>query len=244
MTFGSLFTGIGGFDLGLERAGLVCRWQVEIERYCQKILEKHWPEVGRWDDVCTFPPAPARDRFVDLIVGGDPCQENSNARQGAGLEQSSLGDQFIRVLDLLRPRLFLRENPSHVRADAPWPWWRFRSAAESLGYAVLPFRVRACCFGADHQRERLLLLGERTNAVQTGLEGNVIEKMARAYAKGSQKSGLQVVGDPAGRDRWDAESRICRVADGIPNRVDRLKGLGNAVVPQAAEWIGRVILSA
>lgn len=86
LTFGSLFAGIGGFDLGFERAGMECRWQVEIDPYCQKVLAKHWPDVGRWDDVRTFPPTPAEDWEVDVICGGFPCQDISNAGKRAGLE--------------------------------------------------------------------------------------------------------------------------------------------------------------
>ncbi len=74
LTFGSLFAGIGGFDLGFERAGMVCKWQVEIDDYCRQVLAKHWPEVRRHDDVRTFPPRPKGPWSVDLICGGFPCQ--------------------------------------------------------------------------------------------------------------------------------------------------------------------------
>ena len=69
LTFGSLFAGIGGFDLGFERAGMVCKWQVEIEPYCQRVLEKHWPDVRRHDDIRTFPPTNPDEWRVDVICG-------------------------------------------------------------------------------------------------------------------------------------------------------------------------------
>lgn len=233
MTFGSLFAGIGGFDLGLERAGMECRWQVEIDPYCQRVLAKHWPNVARWDDVRTWP-QPDTER-VDVICGGDPCQSNSAAVGGGESKQQSLGGEFIRIVDALRPRIVVRENPSLVRKDAPWPWWRFRSELESLGYAVLPFRLRACCFGTFHQRDRLFLLGELADTSSERLEGR----------KAKEETGI--TSEPAGllhADDWLAlsASRGLRSRAGFPGYVDRIRGLGNAVVPQVAEWIGRRLI--
>src|ERR1700678_4087108 len=104
MTFGSLFCGIGGFDLGLERAGMQCKWQVEIDPYARRVLEKHWPDVRRWDDVRTFPPENWRSQ-VDLICGGFPCQDISSAglRRGITEPQSGLWAQFERIVGELRP---------------------------------------------------------------------------------------------------------------------------------------------
>ena len=87
LTFGSLFAGIGGFDLGLERAGMACAWQVEREPYAARVLEKHWPNVRRHDDVCTFPPEEG-NWAVDLICGGFPCQDISVAGKGQALPVS------------------------------------------------------------------------------------------------------------------------------------------------------------
>jgi site-specific DNA-cytosine methylase len=84
VTFGSLFAGIGGFDLGFERAGMTCKWQVEIDPYCQRVLAKHWPDVRRHDDVRTFPPTDADEWRVDVICGGFPCQDISDAGKRAG----------------------------------------------------------------------------------------------------------------------------------------------------------------
>lgn len=238
-TVGSLFSGIGGFDLGFERAGFEIKWQVEIDSFCQKVLEKHWPHTDRYADVnrvhseetcfgcddCLQP--------VDVIVGGDPCQRNSNAwRYGAGFE--SPADHFIRLVDALRPRVVVRENPSAIRADAPWPWWRFRAELECLGYGVLPFRLRACCVGADHARDRLFLLAALSDAHGTRLEGDECEELA------DQNHG-RYDAHATGPDRWYATPRICRGADGISHRMDRIKSLGNAVIPQITEWIARQI---
>jgi DNA (cytosine-5)-methyltransferase 1 len=282
LTFGSLFSGIGGFDLGFERAGMQCKWQVEIDPYCQRVLAKHWPDVRRWGDVRTFPPVawqecPCCDNFlcswhgchandcpeeecpsvedwedrygttpydshhpgwnVDVICGGDPCQENSGARASGNVSQTSLGDHFIRVIAALRPRIVVRENPAHVRRDAPWPWWRFRSELESLGYAVLPFRLRACCFGADHQRERLFVLGELADANSKRLEGRKAKTKER---HASESPGRIYAGD---RLHLLAHRGLYSRA-GVPGYVDSIRSLGNAVVPQVAQWIGRRIVEA
>lgn len=268
MTFGSLFAGIGGFDLGLERAGMVCKFQVEIDDYARRVLEKHWPDVKRYRDVTKFcrriydcDPEDeegnvwcprCRMEFgececvgtdqlldecgqVDVLCGGDPCQENSNARRGEGLKSQSLGHEFVRVIAEIRPRIVLRENPSVVRADAPWPWWRFRDALESLGYAVLPFRVRSCCVGADFRRDRLFLLASLQDTHSQGLEGNVCKLLENSKKRRQDANASR-------SDRWSSSPRICGGSDGIPKRMDRLKCLGNAVVPQVAEFIGNLII--
>lgn len=98
LTFGSLFAGIGGLDLGFERAGLVCKWQVEIDDYATRILSKHWPSVPKWNDVKTWP-QPSTER-VDVICGGFPCQDVSHAGKRGGLKarRSGLFYEMMRVL--------------------------------------------------------------------------------------------------------------------------------------------------
>lgn len=237
LTFGSLFAGIGGMDLGLERAGLRCEWQVEIDQYANKVLAKHWPDVRRWGDVKTFPPHDQEGDYsewrVDLIVGGDPCQANSIASAGRSTAESLAGE-FLRIVGALRPSLVLRENPM-ARRGAPWPWWRFRDELERIGYAVLPFRLRACSFGAFHRRERVFLLGALPDANGDGLEGR-----ARSVCELQPMEPSRFL---AARD-WLAlyAGRGFNSRAGIPGYVDAVRGLGNAVVPQVAEWIGRRIV--
>lgn len=234
LTFGSLFAGIGGFDLGFERAGLVCKWQVEIDDYATKVLGKHWPDVPRFRDVREV--GQHNLEWVDVIAGGDPCQANSAAAGPSPSRAQSFGGEFIRVVAELRPRIVVRENPSFIRRDAPWPWWRFRSGLESLGYAVLPFRLRACCLGADHRRERLFLLAEDTHADCIGLEG--------WNGQAAREVQPQAISASLGPADWNdiRTMRGFRSRAGIPHYVDRVKAAGNAVVPQVAEWIGRRIV--
>lgn len=241
LTFGSLFAGIGGMDLGLERAGMKCVWQVENNEYCQRVLAKHWPDVRRWDDVKTFDKIVTRyNEFdtPDLICGGDPCQANSAAAGPAPSKRESLGGEFLRVVESFRPRFVLRENPSHVRADAPWPWWKFRNGLESLGYLVIAFRLRACCLGADHRRDRLFLLGENADTVRLRVEGRNGQTPPSFQSEAAAPS--------LGPAHWNNVSAVrgYRSRSGIPDYVERTRALGNAVVPQVAEWIGRRIIEA
>lgn len=236
LKFGSLFTGLGGFDLGFERAGLRCAWQVELNPHCWKVLHRHWPNVPKWDDARTFPPDFSNYwGMVDVIIGGDPCQANSAAVGGGQSEYESLGGEFLRIVNVLRPRIVVRENPSLIRRNAPWPWWRFRAGLESLGYAVLPFRLRACCTGAIHQRERMFLLAEMANPNGKRLEGRQENNETRHGEKPARSMDAKV---------WESlyASRGFGSRAGLPDYVERIRGLGNAVNVQAAEFVGRQIL--
>ena len=221
VTFGSLFAGIGGLDLGFERSGMECRWQVEIDEYATRVLEKHWPNVHRERDVRKV--GARQLERVDVICGGDPCQANSAAVGSGRSKHESFGGEFLRVVDELRPSVVVRENPSHVRRNAPWPWWRFRAGLESLGYAVLPFRFRACCLGARHQRERLFLLGHYADPNCASVERWDDQRPPESESGDDLRS---LVG-PA---QWPTvpECRGHRSRAGIPAYVDRIRGLGNA----------------
>ena len=115
MKVGSLFSGIGGIDLGLERAGMEVRWQCEIDPYCRKVLKKHWPDIPCYDDVRNLP-----DDIepVDLICGGYPCQPFSlaGARRG-GDDPRHLWPAFASTLRLLRPEWALLENRLRCRTE-------------------------------------------------------------------------------------------------------------------------------
>jgi DNA (cytosine-5)-methyltransferase 1 len=239
LTFGSLFAGIGGFDLGFERSGMICRWQVEIDPYCQRVLTKHWPDVPKYRDI--------RDcgahnlEPVDVICGGDPCQGNSNANSVHNRAHPDMGSEFVRIIDALSPRLVIRENPSVTKSDALWPWRRMRSEMERLGYAVMPIRIRATSVGGFHKRCRMLLIGERPNANSIGLQGFDGEGITPRHAG---RMGVPALPAFTPLEDMRSSSAICGAGNGVPSRVDRLRCLGNAVVPQVAEWIGRAIVEA
>lgn len=217
LTFGSLFAGIGGLDLGLERAGMRCAWQVELDDYANRVLAKHWPDVPRFRDVRevgvhNLPP-------VDLVCGGFPCQDISNAGKRAGIdgERSGLWAEFARVVRELRPRYVLVENVAALLARG---LGRVLGDLAASGFDAEWDCIPAAAVGAPHRRDRLFVVAY---ANQPRLEGR----------------GLRWT-TPDGA-RWGAEPDVGRVADGLPLEVDRLRCLGNAVVPQVAEFIGRCI---
>ncbi len=334
LTFGSLFAGIGGIDLGLERAGMRCAWQVEIDDYAQKILAKHWPDVARFRDV--------RDcgkhnlTPVDLVAGGFPCQDISAAGKRVGItgERSGLWKEFFRIICELRPRFVLVENVAAllyrgidtVLAD-------LASCGYDAQWQVLP----AAAFGAPHIRERVFIvaypgcdrrdgrqheqeyphLASQANTGTHGKEGPASDPTSNRWeSRGAEQQGKictergdssladaaitrlpqwrltgfaahatqdatgmerqsqrcstnvsnanrsrLAFGQVFGRDdaeelatfardcstgagQWATEPGVRRVAHGVSHRVERLRGLGNAVVPQVAEYVGRCIMAA
>jgi DNA (cytosine-5)-methyltransferase 1 len=235
MTFGSLFAGIGGFDLGFERAGMVCKWQVEIDPYARRVLEKHWPNVPKWDDVRTFPPA--GDWGVDVICGGFPCTDISNAGLRAGIEgkHSGLWKESARIIRILRPRFVVVENVAALL---------FRGIDVVLGdLASLGFDAEwevlsACAFGAPHTRERLFIVANADGSfVRASGPAEIEAGTANVPVYETLRKG-QMGG------RWATESEPCSVVYGLSGIVEQLRPYGNVVVPQVAEWIGRRIMEA
>jgi len=232
----SLFAGIGGLELGLERAGMTTVGQVEIDPYCRRVLAKHWPEVPRHDDVRTAvewwrsesrPP-------VHVVVGGFPCQPTSAA--GKRLAQADPRWLWPAMLDVIRgiqPSWVVGENVPGLRT-------RGLAIVESdithAGYRVRSGYVSACAMGAPHPRNRLFILAHAES------EGRC---PWRTVNRGAESAASQHTprGRSRGRDWWAAEPRVGRVAYGVPCGVDRRRALGNAVVPQVAEHIGRLIMT-
>ena len=367
--FGSLFSGIGGIDLGLERAGMKCVWQVEVDEFCAKVLNKHWPDARKYKDVkevhgimahthskrqesklrkarnggketqASNPElsgrGPGRDsvfradcpaclKSVDLIAGGFPCQPHSVAgKQEGAADDRNLWPEFIRIIREIKPKYVLAENvPGIITTYID----TVLSDLENAGYTCATFNLPAVAFDAPHRRERIFIVayaisrgsqkrrakrsgGNRkssetekaapyfsskvtqpgivadaqraTSGGRTAIGESDGQERKRAEAEreslqsrhgqaypGESQSGGEVVAD-AGSNRhddsnraaaiqdwqkigipiangeyshWKFEPDVGRVAHGVPSRVDRLKGLGNAVVPQVAEWIGRRII--
>jgi DNA (cytosine-5)-methyltransferase 1 len=231
LTVGSLFSGIGGLDLGLERAGMQIKWQCEIDDYATQVLQKHWPDVSRFRDVRTVG---AHNLVpVDLICGGFPCQDISKAGNGAGLDgaHSGLWAEYVRIIGELRPRFVLVEN---VPALLKRGFGRVLGNLAALRYDAEWGVLSACAVGAPHTRERLFLL-----AYADG-EHDVYGRRRTATIFGRRPQAPEVCRS----EYWHTQSEPSGVANGVPAQLDRLKGLGNAVVPQVAEWIGRQIIAA
>lgn len=302
LTFGSLFAGIGGFDLGFERAGLECRWQVEIDDYATKILEKHWPKVHRERDIreCN---SDNLER-VDCIIGGFPCQDISYAGRGAGLagERSGLFFEAVRLVRELQPRAVVLEN---VAALLTRGMDRVLGTLAEIGYDAQWHCLPAAAVGAPHIRDRVFIIGVQRMADNTNCNyERTIRKcsefkqdattsrdcdwkdpseMANARcelrqpwsisessseetlhgntkANDDQRCGEDVANSESvyaqrldnrsrevklGRSSWWAvEPAVGRVAHGVPSRVDRLRCLGNAIVPQVAEVVAKMTLEA
>jgi DNA (cytosine-5)-methyltransferase 1 len=251
LTVGSLFAGIGGLELGLERAGMTVKWQVEWDDYCTRVLEKHWPDVKRYSDVHDV--GAHNLEPVDLICGGFPCQPVSVAGKQKGQDDDRwLWPEFARIVRELRPRYVLAENVPGLLIRGMGDVLGDLSA---LGYDAEWESIPAAAVGAPHLRYRVFILAYR-NGGRCEVEREQ-EHAAEQSTRGSKPDGLCAgrrrdgetladanggCGSAPGTTHWSVEPDVGRVAHGVPARVDRLRALGNAVVPQVAEWIGRRIL--
>lgn len=229
----SLFSGIGGLELGLERAGMTIVGQVEINPFCQQVLAKHWPDVPRHDDVRTaveWWESELRPD-VDLIGGGFPCTDISNAGGRAGITgpQSSLWGAMLDIASHLRPRYVLVEN---VAALTVRGLDTVLADLAGIGFDAEWTTVSACSVGAPHTRARVFVLAYPSSVGRAGRRSSEPGQALLESEGRGQESGWS----------WTAESRPVGVAYGLPRRVDRLTALGNAVVPQVSEHIGRLIL--
>lgn len=234
LTIGSLFAGIGGLDLGLEWAGLgPVIFQVEQSDFCRLVLAKHWPNADR--SVTDVRTANASNlRHVDLICGGFPCQDVSGAGNGAGLAgtRSGLWFEFARIVEELRPRFVVVEN---VRSGAQKYLNTVLEFFASAGYRARAFALSAADVGAPHLRERVFVVADAN--VRMGERVAVQPKHEAAIC-------LTRSGQCAASPWVNADRARRRVDDGLPRELDRnarVKALGNAVVPQCAEVVGRII---
>lgn len=245
-TVGSLFAGIGGFDLGFTRAGFQVAWQVEIDEWCRRVLAKHWPDARRHDDVKTFPPTDSDEWRVDVLCGGFPCQDISNAGKRIGIEgeRSGLWSEFARIVRVVRPRYVVVEN---VAALLDRGLGRVLGDLASCGYDAEWDCLSAGAFGAVHFRERIFLVAypaseRRPVLIRGGCESPPLISVGKnprwqATPLDTRNSALAWLE----RESVD-EPPLHGTGDGVPYRVDRLGGLGNAVVPQVAEWIARRLM--
>lgn len=270
MTIGSLFSGIGGLELGLERAGVGRTvWQVESDSYCRAVLARHWPNAVRYTDVRTARDLPA----VDVICGGFPCQDVSGAGKRVGLEgaRSGLWYEFARIVAESNPRFVVVENV----ASGKGRWLpQVRAQLCELGYGTRAIALSAADVGAPHLRRRVFVVGEHrwslgnggTDVADRDSHGRGREPAPRLHAGGQHRDDASRChrfpprrGDTEGWRSWTAsngpEPGIRRGADGVSARLDgdprpsnlashaeRLTALGNAVVPQCAEVVGRLLL--
>lgn len=233
LTFGSLFAGIGGFDLGLERAGLHCEWQVEIDDFATRVLKKHWPDVQRGRDVRHWPEAGTKS--VDVVAAGFPCKQTSvgaaihGRRTGLAGKDSGLFHELVRVLPLVGARALVMENVAGAKSYQA----EIKRCLASVGYIIdeQPFRLSAEDLGAPHRRWRLFWFAHRD---EPGLQIARLTESFEAFRQARRTFN---------RDAWlPTLPRGLRVDDGVPGRVDRRQRIiacGNAFMPQKAEMIGQ-----
>ena len=300
MKIGSLFSGVGGIELGFEREGFKTEWFVEIEPYCQAVLKKNFPNTPVYGDVTKIDFKKLEP--VEILTGGFPCQDISNAGQRKGIEgkRSGLWKEFFRAIGEIRPRIAFVENVSALTYRGLLV---VLGDLASIGYDAEWHCVPASAFGAPHRRDRIYILayanGQRwsgrdlvsqretqdgsktpgrsgdannffnSNGKQLFEESEFAEQgedvshsLHNGWNKKTNKwSGAQ---NPARsfpntnyyyywqqckeslrkknrRETWATDAGILRVANGVPNRVDRIKGIGNAVVPQVSQFFAKMI---
>ena len=277
-----LFSGIGGFSLGLEKTGGVKTVAFcEVYEKARMVLAKHWPDIPIYNDVkeITNERLKAEGIVPDVITGGFPCQDISVAGKGEGLsgERSGLWFEFARIIREVGPRWVIIENVSILRSRG---LLTILQNLSEIGYDAEWHCITASHVGAPHQRDRIWILGyphgQQVNPVLDGSRSKGSSKttstrplyvshtsggdtVADPIFQGSQgrvhrrentqrKDKLGYTGCGSSMDRqsdkgpWSVESNVGRVADGVPGRVDRLKQLGNSVVPQIPQLIGNCIL--
>jgi DNA (cytosine-5)-methyltransferase 1 len=229
-TFATVFSGIGGDALGLERAGWTPLWFSELDPFASNVLAARWPDVPNLGDITAVDWSTVERPH--LLAGGFPCQDISDAHTNGvrlaldGLK-SGLWRYYLAAIDALEPRWVVVEN---VSAFARWvPQVRADLAAH--GYASLPLELSAGTFGAPHKRPRIFVVADADS------EG---ESLLALHEKASR---LRPV--PRGGGDWRvAPPGVLRVADGIPDRMERLRAVGNSVVPTVVEWIGNRLMEA
>lgn len=272
-----LFSGIGGFSLAASWIGHETVGFVEIDPWCRRVLEKHWPGIPQHDDIRTFGKKEIDGLGnIDIITGGFPCQPFSTAGKRRGTDDDRhLWPEMLRVIDIVRPRYVLGENVDHFVNMA---YDTSAADLEAIGYEVGAFIVPAIGVGANHIRHRTWIMahanGERLEGFgaerelrEDCQEGEVVwgshdgRAETMAYATGERQSGPGPCGDAIHRQEegegeatepvdgrfrseWITEPGVGRVAYGVSRRVDRLRGLGNAIVPQVAYEILKVMTDA
>ena len=290
-----LFSGIGGFSLGLEATGgFETTAFCDIDPYCRSVLKKHWPNVPIFEDIRKLKGTDIGT--VDIITGGYPCQPFSVAGKQKGVEDKRhLWPEYFRLIKECRPTWVIGENVSgHIKLGLD----SVIEDLESEGYATRTFSISASSIGANHKRERIWIVanshntrnrtpqydckqkqsknkqewkehsqykfsGQSKNVAnaygvndavgrvdrtiqETGGSGSIDERGSGTNANGFSQSSKNETLDSkkqfTNQNYWKTEPNVGRVVNGVPHRVDRLKALGNSLVPQIPFYIGQTIL--
>lgn len=268
-----LFSGIGGFSLGLERAGFETVAFCEIEDYPVKVLKKHWPDVPVYNDVRTLTAEQLKNDgiTVDAICGGFPCQDISTAGAQAGIEKgerSGLWSECARLLGEIRPRVAIFENVTALISGDEGRWFqRVLWDISEVGYDAEWHCIPASELGAHHHRDRIWIIAYpngsecKRECPRPEKRNTTVGNTYLAYPNSEQRERWAEIGgfksfrpgffqqlkrclDGYSWPEWQSEPGLARMANGVSNKSHRIKALGNAVVPQIPEVIGRAIMEA
>ena len=242
MIHGDLFAGIGGFALAAQRVGLETKWMVEIDEFCRKVYAKHFPDVKQYGDIKEVETLP----YVDLLTGGFPCQPFSVVGRREGTRDDRyLWPDMLRIIRAVNPRWVVAENVPGIDDKTYMVLDTVLDDLESSGYQAVPIEIPACAVGAPHLRQRVWIVAytRRTGRQQESRGTPCDEETNGGERRFILQQDKDYIADGNVQIAWppgpSGVSQIPRVAHGIPARVDRLKALGNAIVPQVAEWIIR-----
>lgn len=226
-----LFSGIGGFSLGLERAGMETVAFCEIDAFCQRVLKKHWPNIPIYDDISKLD-GKKYAGTIDLICGGFPCQPFSVAGKQKGKDDNRyLWPEMLRIIQESKPTWVIGENvPGIINLALE----QVSTDLESEGYEVQMLIIPACAVNAPHRRSRVWIIAH-TNG--EGLSQWFEKSLGKTTGNQEPERLCSIK-----REWWEARPRVCGNDYGISRRVDRVRALGNAVVPQIPEILGKIIM--
>ncbi len=240
-----IFTGIGGWPLGFTWAFgkeyepiTFC----EIDPFCQKVLKKHWPNVPIENDIFKMDGKNYEGQTIDIVSTSPPCQPYSHAGKRKGTKDDrAIWPQVIRFLQTLQipPKWVCIENVRGlIGIEKGMAFRQMLSDLENIGYETQPFIIPASAINAPHRRDRIWIIAHTD---KQGLQKRE-RKMPNRKTKISRPKFIRANRSSWNESWFEAASRLCRVDDGIPNRVDRLESIGNAIVPQISYLIGKTIL--
>lgn len=249
-----LFSGIGGFALAARWMGWETVQFVEIDHFCQAVLKKNFGNVPIHGDIKTFGARHLRGT-IGVLTGGFPCQPFSNAGKRKGKDDDRyLWPEMLRVAEEVQPSFIVGEN---VYGFLNWTggvvFEQVQADLENIGYQVTPIVLPACGVGAPHKRDRVWIIANRYGEIaDPGLEQpstytnseRIQRRTPSRHPEESEQDRYKFIGGYNKLNNWrefPTQPGICGRDDGIPNRVDRIKGLGNAIVPQVAFEIFKAI---
>lgn len=210
-----LFSGIGGFALACQWAGFETKLFCEIDPFCQKVLKKHWPDVPIVEDIKKLDGT--KYTGATLLTGGFPCQPFSIAGKRRGKKDDRyLWPEMLRVISEARPSWIIGEN---VAGFINMGLKQCLLDLEGISYNCQAFVIPAGAINAQHKRERVWLVANSESSTMQLLDSGICD---------SQSQALRFL------CRWGDESKLDRKCNGLSNRLDRNKAIGNAIVPQVA----------